>query len=156
MSCFSTINQIVAQDIMGLKTYFLLTYFLFQNICKTDEPPYGSASWQSLARGGRVSNCELWTEGKFVFRGVLIKRYFGTSSPAAPDTDQNPRQKHTRHLPQKTNKGTQTTAARKYSPGSFCITTMLALQTLWHTWHHVPPHPHHSPKSIRTSLICRR
>lgn len=64
--------------------------------------------------------------------------------------------RNTRHLPQKTNKGTRTTAARKYSPGSFCITTTLALQTLWHTWHHVPPHPHHSLKSIRTSLICRR
>lgn len=63
LSCFSTINQIVAQDIMGLRTYFLLKsvlclwwFFLFQNICKREEPPYGSASWQSLRWEGE----QLW------------------------------------------------------------------------------------------------
>lgn len=161
LSCFSTINQIVAQGIMGLNNYTLLKSvlclwqsFLFQNMFQRDEPPYGSALWWSSAWGGTVRSGELWTEGKSVLKSVLTKRYFGTSSPAAPDTD--PERKHTKHLPQKTNKGTRTTAAGKYSPVSFCSPTTLALQSLWHTWHHVPPHSLHSLKILRISLICRR
>lgn len=108
---------------------------------KRDEPPSGSAWWH---RGGTVRSCEyIWTEGEFVFTSVLIRRYPGTSSPAAPDPDQKPRQKHTKHLPHKTNK-------RKSSPVSFCTPSTSALQTFGH---HVPPH---SLKTIKISLICRR
>lgn len=49
---------------------------------------------------------------------MLIRRYFGTSSPAAPDIDQKKKRTETnkiKYLPQKTNKGTGTTAARNFS-----------------------------------------
>lgn len=94
LSCFSTINQIVAQGMVGLNIDCLLKgmlcswqLFLLQNMSKRDEPPYGSVWCQSLAGGGMVRGWELQTEGKSVLKSVLIKRYFGTSSPAAPGTD---------------------------------------------------------------------
>lgn len=50
LSCFSTINPIVAQCMVGLNTDCLLKgmlcpwqLFLLQNMSKRDEPPYGSA-----------------------------------------------------------------------------------------------------------------
>lgn len=46
-----------------------------------------SSAWDGTVRSG-----EFWTAGKLVLESVLIKRYFGTSSPAAPDTDQKPRE----------------------------------------------------------------
>lgn len=58
LSCFSTINQIAAQDIVGLNIYSLLKsvlclwqLFLFQTMFKRDESPYGSALWQVVGLG---------------------------------------------------------------------------------------------------------
>lgn len=115
----------------------------------------GCECWQ----GGREKSCGLWTECKFSCRSVLIRKYFGTSSPASPDIDKETnkqKKKPTKYLPQKTNKETCTTGARNYSLVSFCIPATLALQTLWHTWHYVPPCSLSFLKIIRTILICRR
>lgn len=65
------------------------------------------------AGGGMVRSWELQTEGKSVLKSVFIKRYFGTSSPSAPGTDQKPRQKHRTHLPQKGKQGNLNHCSKK-------------------------------------------